>query len=126
MFDCYDVRSVSLTTASGTGTATTDQPISGRILQIEYDESGTAPLSDNATFTVTAVRADGSEIEIYSSVAGDIDDSNVFLPEFPTRDQDGALTGNGDAYLLVGERLRFDVADGGDAKVATFRVKVAR
>lgn len=121
----YETYDITVVTASGTGQGLSE-PVTGRFIQIEYVQDGDAAISDGATFVVEAIRTDGSDVTIFSSVAGDIDDHASFLPEFPTVNSEGAATGNGDFYTLVNETLRFTVSGGGDGKTGVFRVKVAK
>lgn len=98
-------------TLDGTsGTAYTDLPIHGRIVQIQYTEQGT--VTGNAAITMETT---GTVIAASQSVAAD----------FRIRPVEALSVGTEyDYFVIAGERLQFAITTGTDTGVYRFLVFV--
>ncbi len=117
---------VSLTTAAD-GSVTGYSPrFSGMIHQIEYVKDGSNAFADGVDFAITG-EATGVGIWTESNVNA----SAVRAPRQPTHTQAGAAslyaaggTAVNDRIGLANDRVKFILAQGGNAKVGTFYIVV--
>lgn len=116
-------HSITFTTDTNqAATAYTDKDVTGRILQIQYVKSNVAA---GSTMTLTGNTTNVPVFTIQSMNA-----SATHIPRRPTTDQDGAAitydqtaTVN-DSVVLVRERVKLVVANGGSERNGTFHITV--
>lgn len=113
---------VALTTASD-GTVTGYTPrVSGKVRSIHYVKHGSTPFADGVDFTITS-ELTGESIWTESNVNA----SASRRPRAPTHNQSGVASlyasggeaVNGD-ICLANDRMKFAIAQGGNAKLGTF------
>lgn len=124
MLGGWESKDVTVDVASGTGLANTEA-ITGRIYGVRYLKDGTAPYDANATVAIRLYRAGHSSyVQIFASVAGQIDNDNLLMFGWPVLDNAGAETGAYDAVPMVNDTLRVIVSNGGTNTTGKFRVLV--
>lgn len=117
-----EYHTVSITTATGGGATAYTPVVRGRVAAIIYTKDATTPLASTADFTITTedtgqnlwvdTNVNASEI-VYPLIAGNLGGSGVAstITEVPV-------------YAAF-ERVKIVIAQGGNTKVATFKVLVA-
>ncbi|RYC10068.1 hypothetical protein [Ciceribacter ferrooxidans] len=114
---------VTVTTAAdGTATAYTPR-LSGEVHAVHYVKTDFA---DGVDFTITS-EATGQGIWTDTNINA----SEVVQPRVPTHDQTGAAllyaaggTAVADRIAVANDRIKIEVAQGGDTKVGTFHILV--
>lgn len=121
-------ESIVLTgTTDGSGDLTlTSAPITGRIVQIDYLEDGSAPFADGALADFHCV-SDGMfvrDFKFHDTASGTLNASATILPSYIVYAADGSDSGTTDFFCFHDEKLKIVIASGGASKVGTFKIKL--
>lgn len=114
------VHTLTITTASSSGSATTDVIPYGFIESITYT-TGTTGFTTGCDFVVTTVNTSQtvwSQLNVESSV--------VKYPRAEVHTTAGTTSdGKKDKIMVVGESIKVDVTSAGDAKTGTFKIVIS-
>ncbi len=117
---------VTVTTAAD-GTVTAYSPrLTGKIHQIEYVKDGSNPYANGVDFAITG---EATGVNLWTQ--SDVNASAIVAPRQPTHSQAGAAalyaaggTAVQDKIALARDRVKFVLAQGGNAKVGAFHLLV--
>lgn len=105
---------IDIVTATGGGATqlTGGNALTGRLVSLIYEKDPTTPLASTADLTITNER-DGSAILAVSNINA----TTRYAPRIPTHTATGAaISGGVDAIVLVDDRIKVVVAQGGNTK----------